>query len=250
MRADSDWKVSGYQPGSPRQRLVSTLLSACVVVLTLLIALYQTQIAPRLEKKSNPVTFDVTADNTKSGAKVEPKHKHAKKRETRQPKQERVRRETPVSPVEKPAKQEKPAFSFLKMSHADMAAADVGGMKHSGADSGASSGAVYGPGEGPGGAILYKADWFREPTDAQLGGYLPAGAPAEGWGMIACQTMEHYKVDNCQILGESPRGSGLGRAVLNAAWQFQVLPPRINGKQQLGTWVRIRIDYGARKAAG
>lgn len=249
MRADSDRVVSGYRPGSPRQRLISTLLSACIVVLALLIALYQTQIAPRLQKKSNPVTFDIAGDNTQSGAKVQQKHKQAEKHETRQV-EKQVRTEVPVPPVEKPVTQEKPAFTFLKMSHADMAAADISGMKHSDADSGASSGSMYGPGEGPGGAILYKADWFRAPTDAQLGGYLPANAPPEGWGMIACQTMAHYKVDNCQILGESPRGSGLGRAVLDAAWQFQVLPPRINGKQQIGTWVSIRINYGTRNAAG
>lgn len=250
MRAESERAVSGYQPGSPRQRLISTLLSASVIVLALLIAIYQTQFAPRLAKKNNPVTFDVAGDHTKNGAKAEQKHKQSQRRKTDKPREEQVRVQAPIPPVEKPVPQEKQAFSFIKLSHADMAASDISGMKRSGTDGGASSGATYGPGEGPGGATLYNADWFQRPTDAQIGGYLPANAPPEGWGMIACQTMPHNKVDNCEILGESPRGSGLGRAVLNASWQFQVLPPRINGKPQLGAWVRIRIDYGVRKAAG
>lgn len=251
MRAESDRVISGYQPGSPRQRLISTLLSAGVVALALLIALYQTQIAPRLEKAANPVTFDVAGDKAKAGPKAPEKRKEREKHKKRQKekKQPQVRIVSPAPPVEKPVKKEKPAFTFLKVSRADMAAADIGSVKQAAPSTGGapSGGSTYGPGEGPGGATLYNADWFQKPTDAQLGGYLPPNVPADGWGMIACQTMEHYRVDNCQILGESPRGSGLGRAVLNAAWQFQVVPPRINGKPQLGAWVRIRIDYGTKR---
>ena len=45
---------------------------------------------------------------------------------------------------------------------------------------------------------------------------------------------------------ESPRCIDLakGRAVLAAAWQFRVRPPRRNGQLLVGSWVRIRIDYG------
>jgi protein TonB len=45
-------------------------------------------------------------------------------------------------------------------------------------------------------------------------------------------------------MGESPLGSGFARAVREAAWQFRVLPPRINGQPVIGAWVRIRITYG------
>lgn len=230
--------------------MVSSLLSAAVVLLALLIAIYQTQVAPRLEKQKNPVTFDVSGNNEDAGSKAKAETRPDKQRQSRQDVQEAVPvANTPVPPVEQPVPARKPAFTFMKLSSADMAAADIGGMRSSGSGAPSGGGAVYGPGEGPGGAILYNADWFREPTDAQLGGYLPASAPREGWGMIACQTLDHYKVDNCQILGESPRGSGFGRAVLDAAWQFQVVPPRINGKPQLGTWVRIRIEYGVKGSA-
>jgi len=239
---------TGYQPGSPRQRAVASLLSAAVVLAALLLAIYQTGIVSRQEKPVGLTSFDVAGEKGEQKAKAE-----AKAERTKDKKREEAPRpveKVPQPPVEPPVA-EKPAFTFLKVSSQDMAMADIGKMtKGAPSDSGASSagsGAAYGPGEGPGGAVLYNADWFRAPTDAQLGGYLPASRPDNGWGMIACQTMEHYKVDNCQILGESPRGSGFGRAVLNAAWQFQVVPPRINGKPQIGTWVRIRIDYGTRR---
>jgi hypothetical protein len=97
---------------------------------------------------------------------------------------------------------------------------------------------------------LYEAEWYRRPTDVELGGYMPANAPPDGWGLVACKTIEQYHVENCQTLGESPPGSGFARAVRQAAWQFLVRPPRIDGKPQVGAWVRIRIDYTRRVVSG
>lgn len=252
MSSASDPVVTGYQPGSPRQRVVSTLLSATIIVLALLVAIYQTQVSAERERRRNPVTFDITGQNEDAGAKAPEKARRAGQRAKDVPQEDAVRVVAPVPPVEQPVPAEKPAFTFLKLSRSDMAAADIGAMKRpgSGAPSGGGgpSGSSYGPGEGLGGTILYRAEWFREPTNAQLGGYLPANVPDEGWGMIACETLDHYRVDNCQIMGESPRGSGFGRAVLNAAWQFQVIPPRVNGKAQVGTWVSIRITYSGNRA--
>lgn len=251
MPRESDL-ATGYRPGSPRQRLVSSLLSAGLILLALYLAITQTGLGPQIVRKVAAVTtFDVMDSNREKGG-------NAPDRPKQQQKETKVKsaavpvveqHETPQeTPVEK-----KPAFSFLKVSSADMAAADIGKIKGtapaSGGQEAGGSGGTYGPGDGPGGAVLYNADWFRPPSDAQLAGYLPEKRPDKGWGMIACQTMPRYKVDNCQVLGESPRGSGFGRAVLNAAWQFQVVPPRINGKPQIGTWVRIRIDYGTIRAS-
>lgn len=118
----------------------------------------------------------------------------------------------------------------------------------SGEASGADSGSAYGPGEGPGGERLYNAEWQREPSSSELGGYLPANAPRSGWALIACKTIEDYRVENCRILGESPVGSGLARAMRQAAWQFRVLPPRLGGRKLVGAWVRIRISFNEGEA--
>lgn len=99
---------------------------------------------------------------------------------------------------------------------------------------------------GKAGQPLYDAAWYREPTDAELGGYTKYARPGPGWGMIACQTVARYHVDNCEEIGES-LGSGYARAVREAAWQFLVLPPRVGGRMMVGAWVRIRIDYTERK---
>ena len=133
-------------------------------------------------------------------------------------------------------------------------AADIGKMRGRVAEGdGEAAGAgdsvaTYGPGEGPGGQKLYNAEWYREPSRAELAGYLTGGAPPGSWAMIACRTIEDFHVDNCRSLGEGPAGSGLARAMRQAAWQFRVRPPRIGGKVLVGAWVRIRFDFDRGKA--
>ena len=155
----------------------------------------------------------------------------------------------PVNPVKAPP----PNPDFIKVSSSEFDAMDLsklpaGGSAGSGDAKGAGKGnkGPMGPGAGPGGAQLYPVAWYREPYDSELAPYLsgikriPPGASAE----IACRMIERYHVENCQILGENPRGTGLAKALRLAAWQFLVRPPRIDNKPQLGVWVRIRFDFG------
>lgn len=97
-------------------------------------------------------------------------------------------------------------------------------------------------GTGPNGESLYAAEWLREPTNQELDYYLPPSRP-DGSGMIICKTVPDNRVDDCIALESVPASSRLAGAVLKAAWQFKIRPPRKNGKPMIGTWVRIRIDY-------
>jgi len=101
-------------------------------------------------------------------------------------------------------------------------------------------------GTAPDGQPLYAAAWYRKPYDDELRGYLST-AQGPGWGLIACKTAPEWRVEDCVALGESPRGSNIARAVLAAAWQFKVRPPRVGGESLVGSWVRIRIDYEMRQ---
>ncbi len=167
----------------------------------------------------------------------------------------------PILPPVNPVKLPPPNPDFIKVSKADFDAMDlskfpVGGGKGSGEGSGSGNGSgnggkgVMGPGAGPGGAQLFPVAWYREPTDAELSPYLaavkriPPGASAD----IACRMIDHYHVENCQILNESPRGTGLAKALRLAAWQFLVRPPRVDNKPQLGVWVRIHFDFSTKAA--
>jgi protein TonB len=126
------------------------------------------------------------------------------------------------------------------MSKEEFAATDISKLPKASDGSGAGDSKVVG--HGPNGEVLYAAEWAREPTDAELSGYLPRNAP-EGYGLVACKTIPGDRVEDCIELANDPPGSHLARAVRQAAWQFRVRPPRKNGKELVGSWVRIRIDY-------
>lgn len=222
---------------------------ALVLNAILLLALFT--LAPRPEPKRvddrMPVTFDVeTGQKSAEQQERAPKAERREKEDAAAPKQAEAVVRPPV-PVAKPAEQPPSPFPFLTLNREQMASADIGRMPKAAQGASAAgqgnSAAVAGPGEGPGGVQLYVEDWFRPPTNAQLSAYLPSNAPAQGYGLIACKTIDHYHVENCQTLGEYPLGSGFAKAARLAAWQFLIKPPRVNGKVLVGAWVRIRIDY-------
>lgn len=165
-------------------------------------------------------------------------------------------------PATQPPEPEQPAplpLPLIPLSRAQMAAADIDAMRALPAPPAAARRSMIGPtgaatpgdtqrvdGQGPNGEPLYAAAWYREPYDDELRGYLST-ARGPGWGLIACRTVPDYRVEDCVALGESPEGSNITRAVLAAAWQFRVRPPRLGGRSKIGEWVRIRIDYTQRR---
>jgi periplasmic protein TonB len=188
-----------------------------------------------------PLVVDLVADS-----QSESQAEASKARPETRPTQKQARaRPLPEPRIILPAKPtiDPPRESWLELTKAEMAAADIGKMPRASAESGGgSSGDSEQVGRGPNGEILYAAEWARKPTDTELGGYLPRNAPT-GWGLIACRTVEGNRVEDCIELGQSPRGSRLASAVRQAAWQFRVRPPRKNGRPLIGSWVQIRIDY-------
>lgn len=103
-------------------------------------------------------------------------------------------------------------------------------------------------GSGPNGEPLYAAAWFREPYDDELAGFLSTATSRTGYGTVACRTVPKYRVQDCVIVDEYPPGSGFGRAVQAAAWQFLVRPPQKGGNPMVGEWVQIRIYSGMKKS--
>jgi protein TonB len=142
-----------------------------------------------------------------------------------------------------------PKLNMLVLSKEEFAATDIAKLSphpaeaSENAGAGQGSGSAEGAGEGPGGEKLYNAEWYREPSKAEMATYMPAGQSEDAWAMIACKTIERYRVEDCQELAESPPGSGLSRALRLASWQFLVRPPRIGGRPMVGAWVRIRFDF-------
>jgi protein TonB len=137
-----------------------------------------------------------------------------------------------ITPPPKPSPKSPP---WIEMSHSDLAAADISKIQSSGSD-----GDSEVVGKGPNGETLYAAEWARRPTDAEIGGYWPHNAT--GWGLVACKTIPGDRVDDCLEIDQSPPGSHLASAVRQAAWQFRVRPPRKNGRELIGAWVRILIE--------
>lgn len=161
-----------------------------------------------------------------------------------------VRPPPPKPPVNPPITSPIPPkvpLQMIELTRRDYAAADIAKLPKAGpADSAGAGGrgADDSPvvGRGPHGETLYAAEWARQPTDAELGGYLKTNTP-NGYGLIACKTAPGNRVEDCVELEQSPRGSHLASAVRQAAWQFRVKPPRKNGQPMIGEWVRIRVDY-------
>ncbi|KTT76266.1 hypothetical protein [Sphingomonas endophytica] len=200
--------------------------------------------------RSRLVSFDVKQEGATQ------RQASTKKAERQQVTPERARvtpRVTPERPTPVPPLPEQPLHlpGVMILNSADYAASDIGKIKGTAAPASGKGDAGRGDdtatvGLGPGGEPLYAAEWYRRPRPAEMNPYMPAGKT--GWGEVACRTAPRFHVEDCRELGES-LGSGLARAVRQAAWQFLVRPPRKGGADQIGAWVRIHIDVAPRGGA-
>jgi protein TonB len=227
---------------SLRRRVAGVVAAIAINALLLLMLLTLAPYTPgRKTDDGNLITFSVAPDAPHAASKPAVQQAaHAQARST-------------PPPVPPPVLITPPSdLGLIHMSHEELAQVDnamkappvvrPSSQSASNEDGSHSGDTPTASGQGPHGETLYRAAWFREPTNAELGTYLPAHAPP-GYGTVACRTVARYHVDDCVALDESPSGSGLSRAVLNAAWQFLVLPPRVGGRIMVGEWVSIRITY-------
>lgn len=235
---------AGRDGPSPRSRATSLALAAAANII-ILIALLSLNAPPlkRPEFKGGATLLDLRPDAA-TAPKVQKTRAPTEQRASAAPPPPRPL--PPVKPAPLPSSNPLP---FIVLTKEEFAAADISRLGTRGSAAGESgpsapaAGDTEQVGTAPNGEPLYAAEWYRKPTDAELSGYLPARMPKQGWGLVACKTVARYRVEDCVELGSSPLGSRLAGAVRQAAWQFMVRPPRVGGKELVGTWVRIRIEY-------
>lgn len=244
MRRAGFQLTSGGRLGRVRERLPA-LLFVIAIHIGLGFMLW-TLAPPEWRKKLEPMTrsFEVRAIAEPKTQKAAPKAPPKAAPEPPRPRIERPRIEPPKVPPLDPdmrlGLQMSESFDLAKLpQRAPVEVASAGGT----GGEGQAEAAGEGPGEGPGGVTLYNADWQREPTAAELSGYIRPGMPRSGYGIIACRTVAGFRVEDCVEVSESPPGSGFATAVREAAWQFRVRPPRAGNRTLVGAWVRIRITY-------
>jgi protein TonB len=232
---------SPYARPPLRRRLSGFALALAVNLGLILVLMTLGVIPPPSQKTMRGIVVDLIPLRRSSSTTRSQKTQVQRPRvETNKPEPMPPRVILPVKPTIAPPPQPSTKPSpWVEMSKEDLAASDISKLPAAGSGSEGDSEVV---GRGPNGESLYAAEWAREPTDAELAGYMPRNA-SEGYGLIACKTIPNNRVDDCIELAQSPAGSHLASAVRQAAWQFHVRPPRKGGRALIGSWVRIRIDY-------
>lgn len=247
-------------PSTLKERLRASLsrrgtalaLALSIELLLVLMLFFMLPPAPGKEKAPIPTIFGIPApESDSSKAEKTPEKAAARKAESGEA------RPVPPRPVEPPPVPPVPLpDNFLVLTRPEYRSADIARMgkapsapvRGESAEAGRASGSQPGDtavvGKAPNGEPLYAAEWYRRPTDAEVGPYISKRARGPGWGVIACRMIAGYRVEDCQELDERPRGSGYAGSVRQASWQFRVRPPRVGGAEKFGTWVQIRITYG------
>ena len=236
--------------------MLALLLEAALIGLLLMIGMNRDE---PLAAGPDLVSFDVESAQPPNEAEAEPEAEQSRPQEDTRP-QERPddpREQSPTPPVT-PQTPRDPAPApqrprMIELSPDAYRSSDISRQPSRSASAPAQP--AYGPpgsssssddtpivGTAPNGEPMYAARWFREPSDAEMRGYLSTANP-DSWALITCRTAPRWRVEDCVGLEEFPQGSNVMRSALAAAWQFQVRPPRKGNQSLVGSWVRIRISY-------
>jgi protein TonB len=241
-----------YRSAPASQRLTAVALALLVEALLVLAVL---SLGLGSKPTPKPVAPNLVSVDIRSAKEETPETAKPKTGEVRQTIQQPRQLAQPVAAI--PATPPK-APAFILPSNNQLATLDISKLPRTPSGSPAPGKAIMGPanfsvpgdskrvGTAPNGQPMYAASWYREPYDSELSGYLST-ADGPGWALITCRTAPNFRVEDCVGLDEYPTGSRMLRAVLAAAWQFEVRPPRVGGVAKVGDWVRIRIDYIERK---
>jgi protein TonB len=233
------------------QRAVAVALALLVEAL-LMLAILSLGLVDQTPPKRPPglVSVDITAPPQAEQAQPEAARKTSPLQQAR---------DVPPVPVPSAAPVTEPPPAIIPLSRSQLSQFDIATLPRQSTAPSAPPRGNYGPpdlgvpgdskrvGSAPNGQPMYAASWYREPYDSELAGYLST-ATGPGSALIACRTAPDFRVEDCVGLSEYPQGSNIQRAVLAAAWQFKVRPPRVGGVSKIGEWVRIRIDYDLRPA--
>jgi hypothetical protein len=235
-----------------RQRATSFVLAVAITCLIILAMLgLNGTIEKRPQFKGGPVLIDLKPDQEQADSTQK---KAAAKPQAAPKPPPTPTKAIPVPEVVPPVPMPTRSY-FIHLTREENDAADIskhprvpmsgqGEQQQASAEgSGSGAGDSHPIGTAPNGQPLYKAEWYRRPTHAELQTYLPPHMPAHGIGVVACRTAANHHVEDCVELGSSPPGSHLAGAVRQAAWQFLVRAPRLGGREMIGAWVSIEIDY-------
>ena len=237
-------------PHAPSVRRRAVTLTVVAIIHALLIWDFLT-LAPTVDMRPSGLLKNFSLIQVDSDKQDTKKAKRAQKKQEKMP---AVSVQQATAPAVPPPTPETKPLNMIMVTSDQFRAGDISKMpRPSGAPAGDAQMADNGDGSqgqrAPNGERLYDAAWYREPTDAEMGAYMPKRQLPDGaWGDVYCRTAPDWRVEDCHELGESPPGMGLARAVRLASWQFKVRPPRVGGKTLIGSWVRIRFNSTNSKA--
>jgi len=231
-----------------RRRAISFVLALTVeAALIFLLLVFGPQFIPMVkkpERRSNSFSLTPSTDE----AMTSPDHHSAKTAAAASSKAAVTIQRPPTPPVLPPSQTSTPFTGLPGVLPIELGAKDISKLKSTATpdedekQDQTDSKLAYGPGLAPGGQSYYMGDWYRLPTVAEIGPYLPKRLPPKAWGLILCKTAPRYHIEDCRSVAEYPQGSGMARAALQMSWQFLIRPPRLGGKVLVGTWVGVRVD--------